>query len=112
METERVWDSLNANVCRQQLLKFKYCLFVDEQTIQNENISIFVFNNERKKNKQAKRLHAKLFTKYQAAELDVTKFQVKGPFTSSDCDVAATSLPNLINCFGVALLHLATATSL
>ena len=36
----------------------------------------------------------------------------KGPFTSGDCDVVATSLPNLINCFGVALLHLATATSL
>ena len=26
---------------------------------------------------------------------------LKGPFTSSDCDVAVTSLPNLIYCFGV-----------
>ena len=42
----------------------------------------------------------------------VTSRQHKSPFTSSDCDVAATSLPNLINCFGVALLHLATVTSL
>ena len=37
---------------------------------------------------------------------------LKGPFTSSDCDVTATSLPNLINYFGVALLHLVTATLL
>ena len=40
----------------------------------------------------------------------------KGPFTSSDCDVAAISLPNLIYCFGVVLLHrvfvIATATYL
>ena len=35
----------------------------------------------------------------------------KGPFTSSDCDVAATSLPNLIYCFGVVLLHRAFATA-
>ena len=34
----------------------------------------------------------------------------KGPFTSSDCDVAATSLPNLIYCFGVVLLHWAFVT--
>ena len=44
--------------------------------------------------------------------ITVTLVWHKGPFTSSDCDVAATSLPNLINCFGVALLHLATAMSL
>ena len=36
---------------------------------------------------------------------------LKGPFTSSDCDVAATSLPNLIYCFGVVLLHQAFATT-
>ena len=38
----------------------------------------------------------------------------KGPFTSSDCDIAAiaaTSLPNLIYCFGVVLLHWAFATA-
>ena len=33
----------------------------------------------------------------------------KDPFTSRDCDVAATSLPNPINCFGVVLLHQVTA---
>ena len=35
----------------------------------------------------------------------------KGSFTYSYCDAAATSLPNLIDCFGVVLLHLVTATS-
>ena len=43
------------------------------------------------------------------------KFQLarpgKGQFTSNDCDVAATSLPNLIYCFGVVLLHRAFATA-
>ena len=37
--------------------------------------------------------------------------EFKGPFTSSDCDVAAISLPNLIYCFGVVLLHRAFATA-
>ena len=35
---------------------------------------------------------------------------LNGPFTSRDCDVAATSLPNLIYCFGVVLLHWAFVT--
>ena len=37
----------------------------------------------------------------------------KGPFTSSDCDIAVKLLPILIYCFGVILLHqvLATATA-
>ena len=39
------------------------------------------------------------------------KKRVKGPFTSSDCDVTVTSLPNLIYCFDVVLLHWAFATA-
>ena len=35
----------------------------------------------------------------------------KGPFTSSDCNVAATLFPNLIYCFGVVLLHQAFVTA-
>ena len=35
----------------------------------------------------------------------------KGPFTSRDCDVVGTSLPNLIYCFGVVLLHWTFATA-
>ena len=41
----------------------------------------------------------------------IPRYPCKGPFTSSDCDVAATSLPNLIYCFGVVLLHQAFATN-
>ena len=46
-----------------------------------------------------------MLTDYLTLALSTLGPACKGPFTSSDCDVAATSLRNLLYCFGVVLLH-------